>query len=443
MTNKFEVVEILGRGGFGIVEKIRDSGGSLFARKTFSPASYIPSGAHDKLRQRFKREVLTQKELGGNEIIPILAADLIGPAPWFIMPLAEKTYDTQIADDKVSGSVDIDAIADILNDLQYLHELGYTHRDLNPKNILKHDSRWKLSDLGAVLPPDGHTVTLTEGTVIYTEQYCAPEQRNSFHAAKSSADVFSFGCILHDIFGIAPRIPYAHQTASGPVGILIEKCTEINPLRRPTIKVLRGMLLDTLVEMGGHCKIADEKSEHWLEKLRSIETWDDTEFGNFARFFAQLDLKERIAGHEKEWLYSLSTPFLTRLPAKALVQIAKRNDGVASAVIEKFCEWARTNEFLFHYADTVCDCLTEIFDNGDLPMKAQALTALILLAESHNRFYVMRCMLNRCSSDSIGNELARRLAIEIRTEEIVPEFKRCIETVNWDVKKLAADLVKL
>lgn len=63
------------------------------------------------------------------------------------MPLADKTYETQISDDRRTGSVDIDAIADVLNGLQYLHEHGYVHRDLNPKNILRHGDRWKLSDL--------------------------------------------------------------------------------------------------------------------------------------------------------------------------------------------------------------------------------------------------------------------------------------------------------
>jgi len=123
------------------------------------------------------------------------------------MPLADRTYENQIADDRSSGSVDIDAIADILNGMQYLHDMGYVHRDLNPKNILLHDGNWKLSDLGAVLPPTGHTVTLTEGTIIYTEKYCSPEQRNDFHKAQAPADIYSFGCIFHDIYGTNVRVP--------------------------------------------------------------------------------------------------------------------------------------------------------------------------------------------------------------------------------------------
>lgn len=442
MTNYDTICEI-GHGGFGVVEEVKDASGQSFARKTFQPAAYIPKAAHDHLRKRFKREVLIQAELGGSEIMPIFKYDLNAQKPWFIMPLAEKTYEQQIEKDCSSGCVDIDAIADILNGLEQLHDLGYVHRDLNPKNVLLHESHWKLSDFGAVLPPTGHTVTLTEGTVIYTEQYCAPEQKSDFHSAKSSADVYSFGCILHDIFGIQPRTPYSKQITEGPIGFIIEKCTEINPARRPSIKVLRGMVLDTLVEIGGHCKVDDEMSGEWLERLISIEKWTDKDYDEFARFFAQLDIKERTGGHENDWVYSLSTPFLTRIPSEALIKIAQRNDGVSAAIIEKYCEWARSTSFLFHFADTVCTRLIAIFDNGDYAAKAMAIVALIQLGHSHNRWYVMRHILLRCCTDKLEPEMARRLSIEIKTEELEHHFRYCVSEVDWSVSRLAPDLANL
>jgi hypothetical protein len=425
------------------VEEVATSSGALYARKTFRPAAYIPTSAYDALRKRFKREVKIQEALGGQEVMPVLDAELDIPQPWFVMPLAEKSYDKQVLEDKRNGSVDVNAVADILNGLQFLHDLGYVHRDLNPKNILKHDGHWKLSDLGAVLPPAGHTVTLTENTVIYTEQYCSPEQRNDFHMAQAPADVFSLGCILHDIFGKLPRTPYSRQTATGPIGLIIEKCTEINPSRRPTIKVLRELLLETLVEMGGHCKVEDVQAESWLGKLADVGAWTDTEYGEFARFFAQLDIKERTPGEEVGWVYSLSTPFLTRLPAEALIQIVRRKDGVAGAVVEKYCEWAKTTDFLFHYADTVCERLSAIFDEGTPSDKAQALIAMIALGYSHNRWYVMRNALHRCSPEKTGEGIARRLAIEIRTEEMEYKLKRCLEATGAKPESLAPEIAKL
>ncbi len=440
---KFDSLMELGRGGFGVVDQVKGDDGKLYARKTFAPAAYIPSTAHDQLRKRFKREVATQAQLGGREIMPVLFSDLQSAGPWFVMPLAEISYETQIQEDRGNGSVNIDAIADILNALEYLHERGFVHRDLNPKNILRVDGKWVLSDFGAVLPPSGQTVTLTEGTVIYTEQYCAPEQRNAFHKAQTAADVYSFGCILHDIFGKAPRVPYGKQTSTGPIGLFIEKCTEPRPERRPTIKVLRAMLLDKLVEIGGHCKVTDAKSEEWLQRLGTIETWTDTEFEDFARFFANLDISERSEGHQADYVYSLSTPFLTRLHSDTLVKILKRDNGVAGAIIEKYCDWARNTAFAFHFSDTVGGCLMAIFDNGDAATKAMALTALIRLGYSHNRWYVIRNMLRRCAPETLSVELAQRFAIEIKIENLERGFTRCIEEVKWDINTLHPDLATL
>lgn len=439
----YSVVRNIGRGGFGIVQEVRDRQGRSYAKKTFSPSFGIPSEAHDGLKKRFLREVKIQAQLGGTEIIPVLASGLHDPEPWFVMPLAERTYAEQIQEERTTGNITIEPIADILNGLQYLHDLGYVHRDLNPKNVLLDDGRWKLSDLGAVLPPTGRTVTLTEDTVIYTERYCSPEQRQNFHNAQAPADVYSFGCILHDIFGSVTRTPYAKHTAQGPMGPIIEKCTENNPARRPSIKVLRDLVIDALVEAGGHCKVEDERAEEWLNKLIAIDAWQDADFDAFARFFADLNVEERTSGSERDWVYSLSTPFLTRVPPEALVRIVSRHDGVASAIVEKYCGWVRATAFQFGFADTVCGRLTAIFDHGGVAEKAMAFVAMIQLGESHNRWYVMREMLRRCSEECTVREVARRLSIEISTEEMEFQFRRCIAEVRWDVELLALEVKRL
>ena len=359
------------------------------------------------------------------------------------MPLAEKTYEQQIASDRRTGNVDVDAIAEILNGLQLLHDLGFVHRDLNPRNILKHDDHWKLSDLGAVLPPIGRTVTLTEGTVIYSEDYCSPEQRNRFHEAQASADIYAFGCLLHDIYGTTARVPYAQHTAPGKIGIIIEKCTEQSPAKRPAVKVLREMVLETLVELGGVCKVEDHEAESWLNRLNSIATWTGADYEDFARFFAQLDTTVRTPGLGSSWVYSMSTPFLTRLPSTALEVIVARQDGYASRIVEKYCDWVRETAFAFHFSDTVASRLEAIFDAGTPSNKALAVVALIELGESHNRWYVMRTLLRCCGRDRVSSADARRLAIEIRTEEMESQFSRCVQVTSWDTALIASEIAKV
>lgn len=441
--HRYTVIKQLGRGGFGVVEEVVSREGTHFARKTFAPKVALSKKDEDALRKRFIREVQTQQALGGNEIIPVVDHNLAISEPWFVMPLADRTYAQQIDEDRLTGRVEIDPIADILNALSYLHELGYVHRDLNPNNILFHDGRWKLSDFGAVLPPSGQTVTLTDATIIFTEKYCSPEQRQDFHRAQPSSDVYAFGCILHDIFGSYARTPYARHSAEGPIGIVIEKCTEHSPARRPGLRILRDLVLDTLVEQGGQCTVQDAQSQEWLAKLDAIEQWHDSEFDAFARYFSSLNFSERAVGHEEDWVFSLSTPFLTRLPTKAFERIVSRADGVAEAIIEKYCEWVSSTRFLFHFSDTVSSRLETIFSHGTPAVKALAFIALVNLAHSHNRWYIMRCVVALCRRDKLSREMAQRLVIELRTAEKVNLFKSCVRTIDSDVDTLAPELAKL
>lgn len=221
------------------------------------------------------------------------------------------------------------------------------------------------------------------------------------------------------------------------MGAIIEKCTEQKPERRPTVKVLRALVLDTLVELGGHCRVKDEKSGQWLARFESIHEWGESDFEEFGRFFSELDIQERASEHVGAWVYSLSTPFLTRIPEQVLAKIAKRGDGLSEAIIVKYCEWVGATRFAFHFADSVCSRLTSIVDNGDPSVRAMAMVALIKLGESHNRWYVMRAMLHRCSTDAQSPEMARRIAIEIKTEELETSFARCVSEVEWDVSTLA------
>ncbi len=360
------------------------------------------------------------------------------------MPLAEKTYDIQIAEDRQRQRIDKRALADILGSLEHLHRLGYTHRDLNPKNILYHDGTWKLSDLGAVLPPAGQTMTLTEGTTIYTEQYCSPEQHKEFHNAKAPADIYSFGCILHDICVGSLRTPYCKYNAPG-IGLfspIIEKCTEINPAKRPQIRVLRELLFEALIEGDNHLQVQDPHANEWLQKFEKIKDWNDDEFENFARFFAQLDLSEVTSGHEHRYMMSHSTPFLTRIPVEVISQISKRQDGSSSAIIEKYCDWVESNSFMFEFSDSISYRLSAIFDDGEVSDKANAFLALVHMGETHNRWFVMRQMLSRCDPD-ISPNLAKRLAIELKVKQIEHKFRRCVREVSWPLTALHPELVKL
>lgn len=443
IVKTYEFVRQLGRGGFGVVDEVRDGNNVRYARKTFNPSIALSPQDVEQLKKRFRREVLTQQDLGGHELVPIIDINLDCEAPWFTMPLAEKTYEQQIADDKKNGKVNVEAIADILNALQYLHSLGYVHRDLKPENILFHENTWKLSDLGAVLPPAGQTVTLTEGTVIFTEEYCSPEQRHAFHEAQAASDIYSFGCILHDIFDGGTRTPYQQHSVNGneAVSAIVERCTEKNPGKRPSISSLRTILLETLEDGETSCIEVDQASTEWLTKLNDLDNWSEQDHESFARFFAQLDIHERSPGSEHDWVDSASTPFLSKIPIPVLVRIASRTDGISAQIVDKYCCWVRQTSFSFYFSDIICDRLLAMYEVGTTAIKAKIFIAMIELAESHNRWYVMRRLMALCPVD-LPKELAKRFALEVRLEGLEFHFRRCVEVVRHHSSLISPELVR-
>ncbi|MEM7477783.1 MAG: protein kinase [Planctomycetota bacterium] len=446
----YKVLREIGRGGFGVVEEVEDDDGEIFARKRFLPAPHnLPHSPEekktvlDRLRKRFVREVKTQQHLSGPEIIEVVETELTSDEPWFTMPLAEKTYEQQIQEDKDSGVVSIEAVADIINGLQYLHEMGYVHRDLNPKNILLQGGNWKLTDFGAVLPPSDQTITLTEQTTIYTERYCSPEQRSEFHNAQPASDVYSFGCVLHDLVSDQTRVPYSKHTCDGKIGVIIEKCTDTNPKKRPNISKLRDLVLEALLEAGGHYSQDDPKSEEWLSEMAGIADWDDAKFEQFLRFFLTLDSDARTEAHSSSsYVGILSTPFITLLRSPILSTIAERQDGLSEAIIEKYCDWVCGTKFKFGFSDSIGSRLAALFDKGTPADKALCFAALVRLGASHNRWFVMRTALSRCGSETPEN-LAKRFAVELKVQSLESSLRACVNEVKWDKGKLSSEIAAL
>src|ERR1700733_7792763 len=220
-----KVLNIIATTHFGRVERVQLEDGTVAARKVFAPSAEITQGASaDKLRRRFAREVRIQAELPVALFIPVLHKDLDADPPWFVMPLADRTLAEALG--TIHGEEVLRALDEILDSIERLHSLDFVHRDLKPSNILRHDGRWKLSDLGLVLPMASTSTKLTSHkSSWFTLGYCAPEQYAEFGSSTPAVDIYAFGCILHDLFEKGTRVPLQRATAAGPIGAVIEKCT--------------------------------------------------------------------------------------------------------------------------------------------------------------------------------------------------------------------------
>lgn len=416
-----EVIEEINRGGFGIVEKVRLSDGTVVARKTFSPISLASLNdiTLKKFRDRFIREVKTQKHLPDEYFIPILDYDLEATQPWFLMPLAEKDFKQEIELNVENPLDNVGGLSDILNSLEQLHEYGLVHRDLKPQNVLFQDGKWKLSDLGLISSDKeilSLSITSTDsgyGTVLY----CAPEQVHDFKRVTESADIYSFGAILHDVFGNGSRTPYSRLKAKGPIGYVIEKCTEEKPEHRfNSVSSLRSAFLSILAKFDSEKPAPDVQD--LVEKMNDALQWNDDEFEAFYISLSRIEDDISLIFFE--------------INMDMILHFSTLDKGIWENFSLKYFSWINERSFSFEYCDVLVGRIKKISDlSTSVDVKAKAVTTGISLGSRHNRWYVMRIMVTMANS-TIPDNLAFRISIEIHVGgfRLKNYFKACVSRIS-------------
>ena len=419
-----KILEEIAVGAFGRVERVQLDDGTVWARKVFDPAEFIQQNSDmTKLRERFKREVKIQSQLSEEFFIPIIDSDLDSDSPWYLMPLAERNFADQIAADRANDIIPEEALLQINEALKELHGLGHTHRDLKPQNILLHDGRWKLSDFGLVLPPAGETTKLTSTDSAWgTATYCAPEQVADFKNTTASADIYSFGCLLHDVFGTeATRVPHVQHSCDGPFKPIVERCTRLDPDQRfKDVEALRGAVLAITTEPED-IDVSDT-AEDWARRIQEIP--DTEEAFPLEEFNDYIELSEPDGGDLWK-IYS-------QLDEERLLILHDQDIRQWERVIQHYCGYTKIGGFAFDYCDVLVRRLQQIFDIGSLDAKAAAVLAGAEIARSHNRYFVMGRVVEMCGR-SMELVAAQRIAVEIKVADAEESFRVCVEGIGHEL----------
>ncbi|MGE0682456.1 MAG: serine/threonine protein kinase, partial [Candidatus Binatia bacterium] len=178
ISNKYEVISELGRGGMGVVYKVRHSVlGKTYALKVL-PAELMM--ANQDLVTRFYREARVMARLTHANIVQVMDIDRDESRDWyyFVMEYVQgKSLKHYI---KSKGPLPLPEVLEIgcqvARALVYAHRQSppVIHRDIKPENIMIEEPRRRV-----VVLDFGIAKQLEAGsqfTVAGTPKYCAPEQ---------------------------------------------------------------------------------------------------------------------------------------------------------------------------------------------------------------------------------------------------------------------------
>jgi Tol biopolymer transport system component/predicted Ser/Thr protein kinase len=238
----FEILSRIGAGGMGEVWKAHDPRlDRIVAIKT--------SSAH--FSDRFEREARAIAALNHPHICQLYD---VGP-DYLVMEYIEGK--------PLAGPLPLAEVLrlgmQIADALAAAHRSGIVHRDLKPANILLTKSGVKVLDFGlARIEPSGVTggsdEALTQaftqqGAIVGTLQYMAPEQLHG-KTADARADIFSFGCMLHEM--LTGKRAFDGASGASVIAAILERPA-------PTVEGIAPVDLDWVLRL---C-LAKDPDDRW------------------------------------------------------------------------------------------------------------------------------------------------------------------------------------
>jgi tRNA A-37 threonylcarbamoyl transferase component Bud32 len=223
----YEVLEVVGRGGTGVVLRARDS---KLQRVVAIKVLAAPLAASGTARRRFAREARAAAAVRDEHVVAIHAVCDDAPVPYLVMEFVDgSTLEALL---RRGGPLEVKEILRIglqaASGLAAAHKQGLIHRDVKPANILLENGvqRVKLTGFGLARAADDASLTQT-GLIAGTPLYMAPEQAAD-EPIDSRADLFSLGSVLAELCTGRPAF-----RAPTTVAVIRRACDEApRPIRQ-------------------------------------------------------------------------------------------------------------------------------------------------------------------------------------------------------------------
>ncbi|WP_372720107.1 protein kinase [Novipirellula sp.] len=193
----YEIEEVLGRGGMGVVYKATQ----LSLHRSVALKMLLVGCYASQLElARFMREAEALAALHHPNIVQIYDVGQVEGRPFYTMEYVDGgTLGERFASTPHSVRDPAKVIATIAAAVQAAHALGIIHRDLKPANILlTADGELRITDFGLARTVDDASTLTRTGARMGTPSYMAPEQVLGA-ALTPSVDIYALGALLYEM----------------------------------------------------------------------------------------------------------------------------------------------------------------------------------------------------------------------------------------------------
>ena len=264
LSDRYEIVSELGRGGMGVVYRAHDPRLNRQVAVKLIPPSLLTEVAE----QRFQIEAQLVAQMDHPSIVSIYDFGRHEGSLFFVMPIIQGTDLRQLMRDQslLLGDV-IDTGIEVAEALEYSHARGVVHRDIKPENVMVHREqggalRVRVMDFGLARNTKVTRFTKT-GMLLGTMAYISPEQVLG-DTLDGRSDVYSLGTVLYEC--MTNEVPFTGEMQSILYRIVHETPQPPRALGAGIGEELEGIILSCLAKDAGK---RPQKAAQLAELLRS------------------------------------------------------------------------------------------------------------------------------------------------------------------------------
>ena len=237
---KYQVMEIIGRGGMGVVFKVWDTlEDRAKAIKTVPPEVALSPLAFDDL----KREISLASAIVHPNVVKVLSLETQDGQYFIVMEyITGDSLEKKIAEAEERKLPEGDVIRIMKKAAEGIieaHARNVIHRDLKPRNIMEaDDGQVKILDFGISHRLSRSMTELTGQDISGTWPYMAPEQlSNRFGKENQQVDIWAFGVTLYQL--LSGEVPFRHRDQ---IVDLKEKPFPLNHVSKKTNRIIMKCL---------------------------------------------------------------------------------------------------------------------------------------------------------------------------------------------------------